>query len=75
MHPIRPEYRQLSEVEKQQLEQVKSRGIELWDYINGLSASRDLALAKTKVEEAVMWATKHITGPESLHKPTLGTEE
>ena len=75
MHPIRPKYRQLSEVEKQQLEQLKKRGVELWDYINGLSSSRDLALAKTKVEEAVMWATKHITGPESLHKPPPDTEE
>lgn len=29
--------------------------------IEGLGNSRELSLAKTKIEEAVMWAVKHIT--------------
>jgi len=33
----------------------------LYGVLEGLGSSRELSLAKTKVEEAVMWATKHLT--------------
>ena len=29
--------------------------------LTNIGDSRELSLAKTKIEEAVMWATKHIT--------------
>ena len=43
------------------IEQVKLFGQEFHDKLSDLGASRELSLAKTKVEEAVMWAVKHIT--------------
>jgi hypothetical protein len=36
--------------------------LEFHNYIEALGQSRELSLAKTKIEEAVMWAVKHITG-------------
>ncbi len=59
---VRHEYRVLSESEKRQMKDVKDMGAELLDYITGeLPSSRETSLAKTKVEEAVMWAVKGIT--------------
>jgi hypothetical protein len=61
---MRHEYRVLSPIEKEQMQQVKDMGLqmhELLDQIGGLWATRELSIAKTKVEEAVMWAVKHIT--------------
>ena len=43
------------------IEQVKLFGQEFHDKLTDLGASRELSLAKTKIEEAVMWAVKHIT--------------
>lgn len=58
---LRHEYRQLSDQEKAEVQALKDKGAELLMLIDGLGSSRELALAKTKVEEAVMWGTKHIT--------------
>ena len=58
---MRHQYRVLSDAEKAQMQQVKDMGLALHDFIGGMGASRELSLAKTKVEEAVMWAVKHIT--------------
>lgn len=58
---MRHQYRVLSDAEKAQMQQVKDMGLALHDLIGGIGASRELSLAKTKVEEAVMWAVKHIT--------------
>jgi len=58
---MRHEYRVLSEAEKGAMLGVKDKGLELLDEIMALGESRELSLAKTKVEEAVMWAVKHIT--------------
>jgi phosphoribosylaminoimidazole-succinocarboxamide synthase len=58
---MRHQYRVLSETEKQQMQAIKDKGLELFELFDGIGASRELSLAKTKVEEAVMWATKHIT--------------
>jgi hypothetical protein len=58
---MRRQYRALTVEEKYYMDCVKSKGQELWDLLNDGGGSRELALAKTKVEEAVMWATKHIT--------------
>ncbi len=58
---MRHQYRVLSDEEKQQVALVKMRGEELLAIFKSLGASRELSLAGTKVEEAVMWAVKHIT--------------
>jgi hypothetical protein len=59
---LRHQYRVLSEGEKKQMLDVKDAGIVLLHMIDSLGpTSRELAIARTKVEEAVMWAVKHIT--------------
>lgn len=58
---MRHEYRVLSDEEKQRMKAVKDKGLELLQLIEGCGQSRELSLAKTKTEEAVMWAVKHIT--------------
>lgn len=60
---MRHAYRVLSEDEKQAMQKIKDMGLELHNEIGKLSASgsRELSIAKTKIEEAVMWAVKHIT--------------
>jgi hypothetical protein len=58
---MRHEYRVLSEQEKAQMRAIKDKGLELHDLIESIGASRELSIAKTKTEEAVMWAVKHLT--------------
>jgi hypothetical protein len=58
---MRHEYRVLSDAEKAAMKAIKDKGLELLELIDGQGASRELSLAKTKAEEAVMWAVKHIT--------------
>ena len=58
---MRHEYRVLSDVEKAQMQAIKDKGLELHNLIESVGQSRELSLAKTKTEEAVMWAVKHIT--------------
>lgn len=58
---MRHEYKLLSAEEKQAMQSIKDLGLALHYRIESLGSSREVALAKTKVEEAVMWAVKHIT--------------
>lgn len=58
---MRHEYRTLLEHEKQQMLTVKDMGRSFYQYMDEIGSSRELSLAKTKIEEAVMWAVKHIT--------------
>lgn len=58
---MRHEYRVLSDVEKQQMLQIKDLGLAFHDLIDRIGTGRELSLAKTKIEEAVMWGVKHIT--------------
>lgn len=58
----RSSYRELSESEKQSIQDIKTKGADLYDYISSLGTSRETSLAKTKIEEAVMWAVKAISG-------------
>ncbi len=58
---MRHQYRVLTDAEKAQMQALKDKGLELWELIESVGASRELSLAKTKAEEAVMWAVKHIT--------------
>lgn len=58
---MRHAYRVLSDEEKQQMQAVKDKGLELHNLIESMGGSRELSIAKTKTEEAVMWAVKHLT--------------
>ncbi len=58
---MRHEYRVLSDAEKAQMQAIKDKGRELHDLIKATGSSRELSIAATKTEEAVMWAVKHIT--------------
>lgn len=67
---MRHEYRVLSEDEKRLMQALKDRGLDFVHLLHGIGntdptgerqASRELSLAQTKIEEAVLWAVKHIT--------------
>lgn len=59
---MRHAYRVLSVEEKAAMQKIKDDGLALHEYFESLGGSRELSLAKTKIEEAVMWAVKHVTG-------------
>lgn len=58
---MRHEYRVLTDEEKAQMQRVKDLGRQLHEFLDSLGDSRELSLAKTRLEEAVMWAVKHLT--------------
>lgn len=58
---MRHQYRILSDAEKIGIVAIKDLGLNFNSLCDGLGTSRELSLAKTKIEEAVMWAVKHIT--------------
>lgn len=58
---MRHEYRVLTDEEKQQMKQIKDLGADFLAEIDKLDDSREVELARVKIEEAVMWAVKHIT--------------
>lgn len=74
MDPFRKQYRELSQEEKARVDAIKEKAGELHALLDhefprssagitmpGLGA-REMALARTKLEECVMWATKAVTG-------------
>lgn len=58
---MRHAYRVLTDAEKANMQAIKDEGLKFHDLISGMGNSREIALAKTRIEEAVMWAVKHIT--------------
>lgn len=64
---MRHQYRVLTDAEKQQMQAIKDKGLEMHELLESIAASqgtggsRELSLAKTKNEETVMWAVKHLT--------------
>lgn len=58
---VRHAYRVLSDAEKQQMVDLKDIGAAFIAKCNDVGKSRDLSIAITKAEEAVMWAVKHVT--------------
>ncbi|MDW9773072.1 hypothetical protein GOA89_14745 [Sinorhizobium meliloti] len=64
---VRHTYRVLTDAEKAQMVAIKDKGAELLALIReldgspSLPGSRELFISHQKVEEAVMWAVKHIT--------------
>lgn len=59
---MRHKYRILSDEEKMSMQNIKDIGLEMYEKIDQIGQSRELSLAKTNLEQAVMWAVKHITG-------------
>lgn len=62
---VRHEYRILSEEERMQMKEVKDIGADFIRLCDSIGKTRELSLAKTKMEEAVFWAVKSITGERS----------
>ncbi len=71
---MRHQYRVLSEIEKKQMQRVKDLGLGFVKNLHGIGGtpemiegnpagqgSRELSIAQTHIEDAVMWAVKHIT--------------
>lgn len=58
---MRHNYRVLSDTEKAHMQQIKDLGLAFHELLTSIGASREMAIAKTKIEEAVMWGVKHIT--------------
>lgn len=61
---FRPQYRELSEEEKARLDTLKTAAEVLHEmmFIDGTDkGQREMALARTNLEQAVMWAVKGIT--------------
>lgn len=58
---MRHAYRVLTDDEKATMQKIKDDGLALHDYFTSIGSSRELSIAKTKIEEAVMWAVKHVT--------------
>lgn len=59
MNPFRTTYRELDYAEGQRIREIKEYACTLHDLMEG--SGRELALARTKLEEAVMWAVKGVT--------------
>lgn len=68
---MRHEYRVLSDAEKAQMQAIKDKGLELHNLIDSVGLSRELSIAKTKTEEAVMWAVKHIKSSREVELEEL----
>lgn len=66
---MRHEYRVLTDDEKLLMRELKDKGLEMHNLLHRIGktahgysfASRELSVAATKTEEAVMWGVKHIT--------------
>lgn len=58
---VRHKYRVLSDDEKQQMVDLKDLGAAFLAKCDEIGGSREMALAKTNAEQAVMWAVKHVT--------------
>lgn len=58
---VRHQYRVLTDAEKEQMQALKDLGLAFIEQCDAIGSSRELALAKTNAEMAVMWAVKHVT--------------
>jgi hypothetical protein len=58
---MRHSYRVLTDEENQRMSNFKDMGLAFLNACDEAGHSRELSLAKTKIEEAVMWAVKHVT--------------
>lgn len=59
---FRKEYRRLTPDEQTAIENIKTQAVGLDALLSEVKDARCRALAITKLEECVMWATKGLTG-------------
>jgi hypothetical protein len=59
---VRHKYRTLSDKEKSQMMEVKDMGLAFLNKCDEIKICREMSIAKTHAETAVMWAVKAITG-------------
>ncbi len=58
---VRHQYRVLTDEEKAAMTEIKDLGAAFLSRVDELGQRREYSLAKTKIEEAVMWAVKGLT--------------
>jgi len=58
---VRHQYRTLSDKEKAHMVELKDLGAAFLSKCDEVGQSREMSLAKTNAEQAVMWAVKHVT--------------
>jgi hypothetical protein len=59
---MRHQYRVLSDAEKESMLWIKDQGLTMMEFIDErIPKGREASIAKTKIEEAVMWAVKGLT--------------
>jgi len=58
---FRHTYRKLTDVEKRLVDNIKDSAAGLADLLDEGPAGREMAMARTKLEETVMWAVKAVT--------------
>lgn len=58
--PVRHAYRTLTDIEKRRMSAIKDLGDAFLSEISG-DQGREFSIARTKIEEAVMWAVKGLT--------------
>ena len=58
---VRHNYRVLTDAEKAQMVELKDLGAAFIAKCDEIGQSREMSLAKTNAEQAVMWAVKHVT--------------
>lgn len=58
---VRHQYRTLTDDEKASMTRIRDLGAAFIAACDEIGASRELSLAKTNAEQAVMWAVKHMT--------------
>lgn len=58
---MRSKSRELNDQEKQDIAELKLMGEVFVEKCNLIGKSRELSLAITNAEQAVMWAVKHVT--------------
>ena len=59
---MRHQYRVLSDEEKEAMLWIKDQGLTMMEFIDGnVPKGREASLAKTRLEESVMWAVKALT--------------
>lgn len=60
-HDIAAALRSVAEPASDDMRLLRSKGRELCRMIDGFGSSRELDFAMAKVEEAIMWAAKHLS--------------
>lgn len=63
--PMRLRYRILDDAAQTSISEIKIAFEDLWRQVDALGESRETSIAKTHLEDACMWAVKHLTRPAS----------